>query len=52
MNLRRGKGFAPVFAFSAIRDESQKVSKYKVLLDRLPRVNKATLQALINHLYW
>ncbi|XP_011616377.2 arf-GAP with Rho-GAP domain, ANK repeat and PH domain-containing protein 1 isoform X1 [Takifugu rubripes] len=36
---------------AAARDESQKVSKYKVLLDRLPRVNKATLQALINHLY-
>lgn len=37
---------------SAIRDKSQKVCRYKLLLDRLPHVNKATLQALINHLYW
>ncbi|XP_015241666.1 PREDICTED: arf-GAP with Rho-GAP domain, ANK repeat and PH domain-containing protein 1 [Cyprinodon variegatus] len=36
---------------TAIQDENEKISEYKVLLDRLPRVNKATLQALINHLY-
>ncbi|XP_047247047.1 arf-GAP with Rho-GAP domain, ANK repeat and PH domain-containing protein 1-like isoform X4 [Girardinichthys multiradiatus] len=36
---------------TAILDENEKISQYKVLLDRLPRVNKATLQALINHLY-
>uniref|UniRef100_A0A3P9L072 ArfGAP with RhoGAP domain, ankyrin repeat and PH domain 1 n=1 Tax=Oryzias latipes TaxID=8090 RepID=A0A3P9L072_ORYLA len=31
--------------------ENSKISQYKDLLNRLPRVNKATLQALINHLY-
>ncbi|KAM7413168.1 hypothetical protein PAMA_020512 [Pampus argenteus] len=36
---------------AAIQDESIKLSQYQVLLNRLPRVNKATLQALINHLY-
>uniref|UniRef100_A0A3Q3LHJ0 ArfGAP with RhoGAP domain, ankyrin repeat and PH domain 1 n=1 Tax=Mastacembelus armatus TaxID=205130 RepID=A0A3Q3LHJ0_9TELE len=36
---------------AAIQDESIKISQYKQLLTRLPRVNKATLQALINHLY-
>lgn len=36
----------------AIQDESRKISQYQLLLDRLPHVNKATLQALINHLYW
>ncbi|XP_029964690.1 arf-GAP with Rho-GAP domain, ANK repeat and PH domain-containing protein 1 isoform X2 [Salarias fasciatus] len=36
---------------AAIEDESRKISQYKLLLNRLPRVNKATLQALINHLY-
>ncbi|KAM9317579.1 arf-GAP with Rho-GAP domain, ANK repeat and PH domain-containing protein 1 isoform 2-T2 [Pholidichthys leucotaenia] len=36
---------------AGIQDESMKISQYKHLLDRLPRVNKATLQALINHLY-
>lgn len=36
---------------AAIQDENVKISQYKVLLNRLPRVNKATLQALINHLY-
>ncbi|TNN61478.1 Arf-GAP with Rho-GAP domain, ANK repeat and PH domain-containing protein 1 [Liparis tanakae] len=34
-----------------IRDESQKISQFQLLLNRLPCVNKATLQALINHLY-
>ncbi|KAM4742821.1 arf-GAP with Rho-GAP domain, ANK repeat and PH domain-containing protein 1 isoform 2-T2 [Anableps anableps] len=36
---------------TAVQDENEKISEYKVLLNRLPRVNKATLQALINHLY-
>ncbi|XP_051814276.1 arf-GAP with Rho-GAP domain, ANK repeat and PH domain-containing protein 1 isoform X1 [Acanthochromis polyacanthus] len=36
---------------TAIQDESGKISQYQLLLNRLPRVNKATLQALINHLY-
>ncbi|KAM8853282.1 arf-GAP with Rho-GAP domain, ANK repeat and PH domain-containing protein 1 isoform 1-T1 [Synchiropus picturatus] len=36
---------------AAIQDESKKIPQYKFLLNRLPRVNKATLQALINHLY-
>ncbi|XP_068440559.1 arf-GAP with Rho-GAP domain, ANK repeat and PH domain-containing protein 1 isoform X5 [Clinocottus analis] len=36
---------------AAIQDESKKISQFKLLLDRLPCVNKATLQALINHLY-
>ncbi|XP_045929275.1 arf-GAP with Rho-GAP domain, ANK repeat and PH domain-containing protein 1-like isoform X1 [Micropterus dolomieu] len=36
---------------AAIQDESMKISQYQLLLNRLPRVNKATLQALINHLY-
>nr|XP_020497373.1 arf-GAP with Rho-GAP domain, ANK repeat and PH domain-containing protein 1 isoform X1 [Labrus bergylta] len=36
---------------AAIQDESMKISQYQLLFKRLPRVNKATLQALINHLY-
>ncbi|XP_037835148.1 arf-GAP with Rho-GAP domain, ANK repeat and PH domain-containing protein 1 isoform X2 [Kryptolebias marmoratus] len=36
---------------TGIQDENEKIRQYKRLLDRLPRVNKATLQALINHLY-
>ncbi|XP_062274830.1 arf-GAP with Rho-GAP domain, ANK repeat and PH domain-containing protein 1-like isoform X2 [Scomber scombrus] len=36
---------------AAIQDESKKISQYQVLLNKLPHVNKATLQALINHLY-
>lgn len=36
----------------AIQDERMKISQYQVLLNRLPLINKATLQALINHLYW
>ncbi|CAN9511322.1 unnamed protein product [Ophioblennius macclurei] len=38
-------------SIAAIEDEVRKISQYKLLLNRLPRVNKATLQALINHLY-
>ncbi|XP_030600008.1 arf-GAP with Rho-GAP domain, ANK repeat and PH domain-containing protein 1 isoform X2 [Archocentrus centrarchus] len=36
---------------ATIQDESEKISQYKHLLNKLPHVNKATLQALINHLY-
>ncbi|XP_029301618.1 arf-GAP with Rho-GAP domain, ANK repeat and PH domain-containing protein 1 isoform X2 [Cottoperca gobio] len=36
---------------AAIQEESKKISQYQLLFNRLPRVNKATLQALINHLY-
>ncbi|XP_013863478.1 arf-GAP with Rho-GAP domain, ANK repeat and PH domain-containing protein 1 [Austrofundulus limnaeus] len=36
---------------TGVQDESEKLTQYKFLLDRLPHVNKATLQALINHLY-
>uniref|UniRef100_A0A669EET3 ArfGAP with RhoGAP domain, ankyrin repeat and PH domain 1 n=1 Tax=Oreochromis niloticus TaxID=8128 RepID=A0A669EET3_ORENI len=38
-------------ASKTIQDESTKISEYKHLLNKLPHVNKATLQALINHLY-
>ncbi|XP_061924184.1 arf-GAP with Rho-GAP domain, ANK repeat and PH domain-containing protein 1 isoform X2 [Entelurus aequoreus] len=36
---------------AAIQDASMKISQYQVLLNKLPRVNRATLRALINHLY-
>ncbi|XP_061684471.1 arf-GAP with Rho-GAP domain, ANK repeat and PH domain-containing protein 1-like isoform X2 [Syngnathoides biaculeatus] len=36
---------------AAIQDESVKISQYQKLLNKLPRVNRATLRALINHLY-
>uniref|UniRef100_A0A665U1I5 ArfGAP with RhoGAP domain, ankyrin repeat and PH domain 1 n=1 Tax=Echeneis naucrates TaxID=173247 RepID=A0A665U1I5_ECHNA len=36
---------------AAIQDESMKISQYQLLLNKLPHVNKATVQALINHLY-
>ncbi|XP_061538653.1 arf-GAP with Rho-GAP domain, ANK repeat and PH domain-containing protein 1-like isoform X2 [Phycodurus eques] len=36
---------------TAIQDESMKISQYQKLLNKLPRVNRATLRALINHLY-
>ncbi|XP_062329835.1 arf-GAP with Rho-GAP domain, ANK repeat and PH domain-containing protein 1-like isoform X1 [Osmerus eperlanus] len=35
----------------ALQDDSVKISQYQLLLNRLPRVNKATLRALVNHLY-
>lgn len=47
-----GYRYCACLCLSAIQDKSQKVSSYKLLLGRLPPVNKATLQALINHLYW
>uniref|UniRef100_UPI003AAFFC3D arf-GAP with Rho-GAP domain, ANK repeat and PH domain-containing protein 1 isoform X1 n=2 Tax=Centroberyx gerrardi TaxID=166262 RepID=UPI003AAFFC3D len=36
---------------AALQEESMKISQYQLLLSRLPRVNKATLRALVNHLY-
>ncbi|KAK7883306.1 hypothetical protein WMY93_029480 [Mugilogobius chulae] len=36
---------------SSIQDKDVKISRYQQLLDMLPPVNKATLEALINHLY-
>ncbi|KAL6116275.1 arap1 [Pungitius sinensis] len=36
---------------AGIQDESKKISQYQQLFNRLPCVNKPTLQALINHLY-
>uniref|UniRef100_A0A8C9U176 ArfGAP with RhoGAP domain, ankyrin repeat and PH domain 1 n=1 Tax=Scleropages formosus TaxID=113540 RepID=A0A8C9U176_SCLFO len=36
---------------AAVTDESAKIAQYQFLLGSLPRVNKATLQALVNHLY-
>ncbi|XP_069573482.1 arf-GAP with Rho-GAP domain, ANK repeat and PH domain-containing protein 1 isoform X1 [Brachyistius frenatus] len=38
-------------SIAGTQDNSVKISEYQLLLNRLPRVNKATLQALINHLY-
>ncbi|XP_062983427.1 arf-GAP with Rho-GAP domain, ANK repeat and PH domain-containing protein 1 isoform X2 [Elgaria multicarinata webbii] len=34
-----------------LEDEKEKVSRYRRLLNSLPAVNRATLKALINHLY-
>ncbi|PNI89486.1 ARAP1 isoform 6 [Pan troglodytes] len=36
---------------SEIEDEEEKVSRYRELLVRLPPVNRATVKALISHLY-
>ncbi|XP_029922889.1 arf-GAP with Rho-GAP domain, ANK repeat and PH domain-containing protein 1 isoform X3 [Myripristis murdjan] len=36
---------------AALQEESKKISQYQLLLSRLPRVNQATLEALVNHLY-
>ncbi|XP_076137904.1 arf-GAP with Rho-GAP domain, ANK repeat and PH domain-containing protein 1 [Alosa pseudoharengus] len=35
----------------ALGDDVSKISKYQQLFSSLPRVNKATLRALVNHLY-
>ncbi|XP_067322524.1 arf-GAP with Rho-GAP domain, ANK repeat and PH domain-containing protein 1 isoform X2 [Anolis sagrei] len=35
----------------ALEDEKEKVSRYRRLLNGLPGVNRATVKALINHLY-
>ncbi|NXN93287.1 ARAP1 protein, partial [Rhinopomastus cyanomelas] len=36
---------------TALEDEEEKISEYRRLLDNLPTVNRATLKALINHLF-
>ncbi|KAI1893963.1 hypothetical protein AGOR_G00129070 [Albula goreensis] len=36
---------------TAIGEESKKIAQYQLLFSSLPRVNKATLRALVNHLY-
>ncbi|XP_066476307.1 arf-GAP with Rho-GAP domain, ANK repeat and PH domain-containing protein 1 [Tiliqua scincoides] len=36
---------------SALEDDGGKIGQYRRLLSRLPAVNKATVKALINHLY-
>ncbi|XP_053780224.1 arf-GAP with Rho-GAP domain, ANK repeat and PH domain-containing protein 1 isoform X4 [Desmodus rotundus] len=36
---------------SEIEDEEEKISRYRELLARLPPVNRATVKALISHLY-
>ncbi|CAL8351371.1 unnamed protein product [Lota lota] len=35
----------------ALQEDSQKIAQYQLLLSRLPCVNKATLTALVKHLY-
>nr|XP_029508371.1 arf-GAP with Rho-GAP domain, ANK repeat and PH domain-containing protein 1-like [Oncorhynchus nerka] len=40
-----------VCCLSVIPEESRKICQYQLLLSQLPRVNKATLRALVNHLY-
>uniref|UniRef100_A0A8B9JA45 ArfGAP with RhoGAP domain, ankyrin repeat and PH domain 1 n=1 Tax=Astyanax mexicanus TaxID=7994 RepID=A0A8B9JA45_ASTMX len=36
---------------TAVSDESKRISHYQLLFNNLPRVNKATLRTLVNHLY-
>ncbi|XP_051520901.1 arf-GAP with Rho-GAP domain, ANK repeat and PH domain-containing protein 1-like isoform X2 [Myxocyprinus asiaticus] len=36
---------------TAVSDESSRVCQYHLLFSNLPRVNQATLRALVNHLY-
>ncbi|KAM9468785.1 arf-GAP with Rho-GAP domain, ANK repeat and PH domain-containing protein 1 [Clarias gariepinus] len=36
---------------TALADEGMKISQYQLLFENLPRVNKATLRTLVNHLY-
>ncbi|XP_037402515.1 arf-GAP with Rho-GAP domain, ANK repeat and PH domain-containing protein 1 isoform X1 [Pygocentrus nattereri] len=36
---------------TAVSDESRRISQYQLLFNNLPRVNKATLRTLVNHLY-
>ncbi|XP_074428314.1 arf-GAP with Rho-GAP domain, ANK repeat and PH domain-containing protein 1 isoform X2 [Larus michahellis] len=36
---------------TALEDEEEKIGEYRRLLDTLPTVNRATLKALINHLF-
>uniref|UniRef100_A0AAY4ES14 ArfGAP with RhoGAP domain, ankyrin repeat and PH domain 1 n=1 Tax=Denticeps clupeoides TaxID=299321 RepID=A0AAY4ES14_9TELE len=43
--------FSLSFCLSELKDDFSKVARYQQLFNRLPTVNKATLRALINHLY-
>ncbi|XP_067307581.1 arf-GAP with Rho-GAP domain, ANK repeat and PH domain-containing protein 1 isoform X1 [Pseudorasbora parva] len=36
---------------TAVSDESSRIDQYRLLFSSLPRVNQATLRALVNHLY-
>ncbi|XP_058269337.1 arf-GAP with Rho-GAP domain, ANK repeat and PH domain-containing protein 1-like isoform X3 [Hemibagrus wyckioides] len=36
---------------TTLSDESKKISQYQLLFENLPRVNKATLRTLVNHLF-
>ncbi|XP_066522588.1 arf-GAP with Rho-GAP domain, ANK repeat and PH domain-containing protein 1 isoform X2 [Hoplias malabaricus] len=36
---------------TAVSDESRKISQYQLFFNNMPRVNKATLRTLVNHLY-
>lgn len=36
---------------TAVSDESRRISQYQLLFNNMPRVNKATLRTLVNHLY-
>lgn len=40
-----------LFPLAALEDEEAKIGEYRRLLDTLPTVNRATLKALINHLF-
>lgn len=41
----------PPAPLAALEDEEEKISEYRRLLGTLPTVNRATLKALINHLF-
>ncbi|XP_046719255.1 arf-GAP with Rho-GAP domain, ANK repeat and PH domain-containing protein 1-like [Silurus meridionalis] len=36
---------------TALSNESMRISQYQLLFENMPRVNKATLRTLVNHLY-
>ncbi|XP_056304705.1 arf-GAP with Rho-GAP domain, ANK repeat and PH domain-containing protein 1-like [Danio aesculapii] len=38
-------------AATGVSDESSRICQYRLLFSNLPRVNQATLRALVNHLY-
>lgn len=42
----------PISPHPEVEDEEEKVSRYRELLAHLPPVNRATVKALISHLYW
>ena len=53
-----GGGFGDQFLTQSIsphpeiEDEEEKISRYRELLVHLPPVNRATVKALVSHLYW